>query len=85
MLRGEHVMARNVRGELSPHRLSAKDKRTMEVAEALVEAYGSHVGRPRSLLAEKLSALEEEFGPRLDPRRGFKVARALSKLLEELC
>jgi predicted nuclease of restriction endonuclease-like RecB superfamily len=35
-------------------------------------------------LEARLSGLEEELGPRLDARRGFKIVRALAKLLEEL-
>jgi len=83
MLRGEHVMARLVRGKLVPHRLSTKDERTGEVAEALVALYSTHVGKPRARLEMELSLLEEELGPRLEPRRGFKIVRALAKLLEE--
>ena len=44
---------------------------------------GSCLGKPRSQLEEKLAEKEEEFGPRLDPRRGFRILRALAKLLEE--
>ncbi|CAA9442154.1 MAG: Hypothetical protein (associated with DNA helicase - Rad25 homolog) [uncultured Rubrobacteraceae bacterium] len=83
MLRGEHVMARLMRGRLVPHRLSPNDERTREVAEALVDLYASHLGKPRAELEEELSLLEEELGPRLDVRRGFKVLRGLAKLLEE--
>jgi predicted nuclease of restriction endonuclease-like RecB superfamily len=83
VLRSEHVMARFVRGKLVPHRLSTGDGRALEVAGALVSLYADHVGKPRVRLEEELALLEEELGPRLDPRRGFKVVRALAKLLEE--
>ena len=83
MLRGEHVMARLMRGRLVPHRLSPDDERAQEVAEALVTLYTGHVGKPRARLEAELSLLEEELGPRLDTRRGFKILRALAKLLEE--
>ena len=83
MLRGEHVMARLMRGRLIPHRLSPDDERAREVAEALVALYADHVGKPRVRLEAELSLLEEELGPRLDVRRGFKILRALAKLLEE--
>jgi len=83
MLRSEHVLARLQRGRLVPHRLSPGDVRVREAAEALVAAYAAGVGRPRHLLEERLERLEEEIGPRLDPRRGFKILRALAKLLEE--
>ncbi len=83
MLRGEHVMARLMRGRLVPHRLSPDDERAREVAETLVALYAGHVGKPRARLEAELSLLEEELGPRLDARRGFKILRALAKLLEE--
>jgi uncharacterized protein len=83
VLRGEHVMARLMRGRLVPHRLSPDDERAREVAEALVTLYASYVGKPRVRLEAELSLLEEELGPRLDVRRGFKILRALAKLLEE--
>jgi len=83
MLRGEHVMARLLRGRLVPHRLSPDDERAREVAEALVALYTSYMGKPRTQLEAELALLEEELGPRLDPRRGFKILRALAKLLEE--
>ncbi len=83
MLRGEHVMARLNRGRLVPHRLSPDDRRAKEVAAELCELYAAHVGHPRSGLERELAAREEELGPGLDPRRGFKIVRALSKLLEE--
>jgi uncharacterized protein len=83
VLRGEHVMARSVRGTLIPHWLSPEDKRAREVSEALVTLYADHMGKPRAQLEGELALLEEELGPRLDPRRGFKILRALSKLLEE--
>jgi len=83
MLRGEQVMARLSRGRLVPPKLSPDDGRTKEAAEALVSLYAGHVGKPRARLEEKLALLEEELGPRMDPRRGFKIVRALAKLLEE--
>lgn len=83
MLRGEHVIARLYRGRLQPHRLSASDERTSQTAEQLCRLYGGHLGRPRGELEEAVYAAEEELGSRLDPRRGFKVVRALGKLLEE--
>ena len=72
-----------MRGKLVPHRLSPDDERAREVAEALVTLYAGHVGKPRARLEAELSLLEEELGPRLDARRGFKILRALAKLLEE--
>jgi predicted nuclease of restriction endonuclease-like RecB superfamily len=83
MLRGEHVMARLHRGKLAPHQLPPENERALEVAEALVTLYGNYIGKPRARLEGELTLLEEELGPRLDPRRGFKIVRALSKLLEE--
>lgn len=83
MLRGEHVMARLNRGRVIPHRLSPTDRRTLEVAAGLCELYADHLNGPRSGLESALAAKEEELGPRLDPRRGFRIVRALSKLLEE--
>ncbi len=83
MLRGEHVMARLFRGMLVPHRLSPDDERAKEVSGALVALYADHVGKPRARLEAEVALLEEELGPRLDPRRGFKILRALAKLLEE--
>ncbi len=83
MLRGEHVMARLNRGRLVPHRLSPDDRRAAEVAAELCRLYAAHVGSPRSGLEANLAAREEELGPGLDPRRGFRIVRALSKLLEE--
>ena len=83
MLRGEHVMARLNRGRLVPHRLSPDDRRAAGVAADLCELYAAHVGRPRSGLEAELAAREEELGPGLDPRRGFRIVRALAKLLEE--
>ena len=83
MLRSEHVIARLSRGRLIPHRLSGEDPRALEVAQELCELYSEHVGGSRSRLEEELAAREEELGPRLDPRRGFRIVRALSKLLEE--
>jgi uncharacterized protein len=76
-------MARLMRGRLVPHRLSPDDERAREVAEALVTLYADHVGKPRARLEAELSLFEEELGPRLDTRRGFKILRALAKLLEE--
>jgi predicted nuclease of restriction endonuclease-like RecB superfamily len=83
VLRGEHVMARLVRGRLVPHRLPPDDERAREVAEALVALYIAHLGKPRVRLEAEVALLEEELGPRLDARRGFKILRALAKLLEE--
>src|ERR687894_1775861 len=83
MLRSEHVIARLSRGRLVPHQLSKSDPRALEVAEELCEVYAEHVGGQRSRLEEELAVREEELGPRLDPRRGFRILRALSKLLEE--
>src|SRR5215210_4508514 len=83
MLRGEHVIARLMRGRLVPHGLSPDDERAREVAEALVALYTAHMGKPRARLEAELALLEEELGPRLDARRGFKILRALAKLLEE--
>lgn len=83
MLRGEHVMARIYRGKLVPHYLPPENRRALEVARELCELYAVHVHEPRGRLEKKLAAAEEELGPRLDPRRGFRIVRALSKLLEE--
>ena len=83
MLRGEHVMARVARGRLIPHRLSPSDKRALVVAEELCGLYASHVNRLRAGLEKELTAAEEELGPGLDARRGFKIVRALAKLLDE--
>ena len=83
MLRSEHVIARLQRGRLIPHRLSIEDERVREVAHELCKLYASHVNAPRSRLEEELTSREEELGPRLDARRGFKIVRALAKLLEE--
>jgi predicted nuclease of restriction endonuclease-like RecB superfamily len=49
----------------------------------LVNLYTSHLGGPKAELEEELSLLEEELGPSLDARRGFKILRGLAKLLEE--
>ncbi len=76
-------MARLARGRLVPHRLSPEDRRTVDVAAELCDVYEAHLGSPSSGLEEQLLAREEELGPRLDARRGFKIVRALSKLLEE--
>ncbi|MGB3633128.1 MAG: DUF790 family protein, partial [Rubrobacteraceae bacterium] len=83
MLRGEHVMARLSRGSVVPHRLSPGDGRTLQVAEELCAVYAGHTNGPRFHLEKKLAGIEEELGPRLDSRRGFKIVRALAKLLEE--
>jgi predicted nuclease of restriction endonuclease-like RecB superfamily len=83
VLRSEHVIARLSRGKLVSHRLSKDDARVLEVAEELCALYAGHVGHPRARLEEDLTAREEELGPRLDARRGFRVVRGLSKLLEE--
>ncbi len=83
MLRSEHVIARLLRGKLFPHRLSPEEGRVREVTEALIALYADHVGKPRARLEAELALLEEELGPRLDARRGFKILRALAKLLEE--
>jgi uncharacterized protein len=83
MLRSEHVMARLYRGRLVPHSLSPEDRRVLAVAEELCDVYAVHVGLTRSRLERELAVREEGLGPGLDPRRGFKIVRALSKLLEE--
>ena len=83
MLRSEHVMARLNRGRLVPHRLSPDDPRATDVARELCDLYAAHVGLPRSRLERELAVREEDLGPGLDPRRGFKIVRALAKLLEE--
>jgi len=76
-------MARLVRGKVVPHQLSTGSGRALEVASTLVTLYADYVGKPRARLEGELALLEEELGPRLDSRRGFKVVRALAKLLEE--
>ena len=83
MLRSEHVIARLYRGRLVPHRLSPDDRRALAVAGELCDLYAAHVGLPRSRLELVLTVREEELGPGLDSRKGFKIVRALSKLLEE--
>ena len=83
MLRGEHVIARLARGRLVPHRLSPDDERVARVAGELCDLYAANLQGPRAGLEGRLSGLEEELGPRLDARRGFKIVRALAKLLEE--
>jgi uncharacterized protein len=83
MLRSEHVIARLSRGTLVPHHLSPEDPRAVAAAEELCRVYADHVAGPRTRLEEELAAREEELGPRLDPRRGFRIVRALSKLLDE--
>ena len=76
-------MARLARGRLVPHRLSTDDERVVEAARELCGVYAAHLRAPRAALEKRLSALEEDLGPRLDARRGFKIVRALAKLLEE--
>ena len=83
MLRSEHVMAAVRRGRLVPHRLSPRDPRALEAAGELCALYAAHLGADRASLVGRLEALEEELGPRIDPRRGFRVVRALARLLEE--
>ena len=83
MLRSEHVIARLQRGRLVPHRLFAENERVLDTAQTLCELYATHVNAPRTRLEEELTLREEELGPRLDARRGFKIVRALAKLLEE--
>lgn len=85
MLRSEHVMARVARGRLVPHRLSTDDAKIQEAAAEICELYAAHVGEPRSRLEENVSLTEASLGPQLDARRGFKIVRALAKLLEERC
>ena len=83
MLRSEHVMARLQRGRLVPHRLSPEDERVLDVATNLCDLYAANVGSPRATLERELALKEEDLGPGLDARRGFRIVRALSKLLEE--
>jgi predicted nuclease of restriction endonuclease-like RecB superfamily len=83
MLRSEHVMARLQRGRLVPHRLSPEDERVLNVATELCDLYAANVGSPRAGLERELALREEDLGPGLDARRGFRIVRALSKLLEE--
>ena len=83
MLRSEHVMARLYRGKLVTHSLSPDDQRALDVAGELCDLYAEHVGLPRSQLERELAVREEGLGPGLDARRGFKIVRAFSKLLEE--
>ncbi|HET7478605.1 MAG TPA: DUF790 family protein [Rubrobacteraceae bacterium] len=83
MLRSEHVMARVSRGRVVPHRLSTSDRRVLEIAAELCDLYAGHLGQPRAALQAALAEREEELGPRLDARRGFRIVRALAKLLEE--
>jgi uncharacterized protein len=83
MLRSEHVIARLYRGRLVPHRLSPEDRGVLAVAEELCDLYAAHVGVMRSHLERELTVREEGLGPGLDSRRGFRIVRALSKLLEE--
>jgi predicted nuclease of restriction endonuclease-like RecB superfamily len=83
VLRSEHVIARLLRGKLFPHRLSLEEGRVREVTEALIGLYADHVGSAKARLEAELVLLEEELGPCLDARRGFKILRALAKLLEE--
>ncbi|MEW6636067.1 MAG: DUF790 family protein [Actinomycetota bacterium] len=83
MLRSEHVIARLQRGRVIPHHLSPRDRRAVEAAAELISLYADHTGRPRAALEAELAAREETVGPRLDARRGFRIVRALGKLLEE--
>lgn len=83
MLRSEHVMARLNRGRVVPHRLPTDDRRVTDVAGELCDLYAAHLGLPRSSLERELTVREEDLGPGLDARRGFKIVRALAKLLEE--
>ena len=83
MLRSEHIIARLQRGNLIPHRLSPENERVLHAAQTLCDLYVAHVNNPRSNLEEELTLREEELGPPLDTRRGFKIVRALAKLLEE--
>jgi predicted nuclease of restriction endonuclease-like RecB superfamily len=83
VLRSEHVMARLNRGRLVPHRLSPDDPHALAVARDLCDVYAAHVGLPRSRLERELAVREEDLGPGLDARRGFRIVRALAKLLEE--
>ena len=76
-------MARLYRGRLVPHRLSPDDGPVLAVAGELCDLYAAHVGSPRSQLERELTLREEDLGPGLDARRGFRIVRALSKLLEE--
>lgn len=83
MLRSEHVMARLSRGRLAPHALSPENDKALDAAAALISVYEAHVRETRSALEAALTEKEEEIGPPLDARRGFKIVRALGKLLEE--
>ena len=83
MLRSEHVMARVSRGRVVPHRLQTSDQRVLAIATELCELYATHLGQPRAVLQNALTDREEELGPHLDVRRGFRIVRALAKLLEE--
>ncbi|MDP9425058.1 MAG: DUF790 family protein [Actinomycetota bacterium] len=85
MLRGEHVMARLQRGRLVPHKLQPGDRHVREASQRLIGLYAEHASArgTRARLEEEANLLEEELGPRLDVRRGFKIVRALAKLLEE--
>jgi uncharacterized protein len=83
VLRSEHVMARLNRGRLVSHRLSPDDGRVLAVAGELCDLYAANVGSPRSGLERELALREEDLGPGLDARKGFRIVRALSKLLEE--
>ena len=83
MLRSEHVMARLYRGRLVPHRLSPDDRRALAVAEELCDLYAAHVGLTE--IPPGAGADGSGGGSRSRPRppQGFKIVRALSKLLEE--
>lgn len=83
MLRSEHVMARVSRGRVVPHRLQTSDRRALDAAADLCDLYAAHIGQPRAVMQVALAEREEELGPRLDARRGFRIVRALAKLLEE--
>ena len=78
-------MARLQRGRIVPHRLRPDDRHVREAAERLIGLYEGHAATrgTRARLEEEANLLEEELGPRLDTRRGFKIVRALAKLLEE--
>ncbi len=85
MLRSEHVMARVARGNLVPHRLPREDRRVLEATAGMCALYAANAGETRSKLEEDIALAEASLGSRLDARRGFKIVRALAKLLEERC